>query len=265
MAEERSQSSLRGRSELLKKLSAGKTVCSEVNKASSNTNFLYMRRHHAFVTQLESAKQSMMSQNGKAQKDMRKRLDTYKKRKRIIFRERVMSQQLSDDESEADASLGQSLRSATSRSSIGGGGRKSSGGYSVPILPPGGSGISGGMFPSILRVPMVASDDENLQSTIQRQLRQHMRRQENLHAQILRSRVHEFCNELNTVHSSGGHSFYVTSSKRRIAFSEIPKSANRIKSANRLTASAGGGVAGSIGVGVAGSIGALKTPLASVV
>ena len=71
---------------------------------------------------------------------------------------------------------------------------------------------------------MVASDDENIHSAIQRQLQLHMRRQESLHSQILRSRVHEFCHDLQNAHS-GQHSFYVTSPKRRIAFSEGTKSA----------------------------------------
>lgn len=79
-------------------------------------------------------------------------------------------------------------------------------------------------FSSCRQVPMVASDDENIHSAIQRQLQQHMRRQESMHAQILRSRVHEFCHDLQNLYSSQ-HSFYITSPKRRIAFSEGTKSA----------------------------------------
>ena len=141
----------RRKSEFLKRLSAGKTLCSEVNKAASNAKFLHMRRHNAFVTQLESAKQSMLVENGRAQRDMRKQLDAYKRRKRSIFRDRVLSQQLSEDDDDTDdPSLRQSQpHSATSQSSRGG--RKSSV-YSVSLVPPGGSGISSGMFPAILRV-----------------------------------------------------------------------------------------------------------------
>ena len=142
----------RGKSEFLKRLSAGKTLCSEVNKASSNAKFLHMRRHNAFVMQLESAKQSMLVENGRAQKDMRKQLEAYKRRKRSIFRERVMSQQYSEgDDDVVDPSLRHSLPQSAASQSSRGGGRKSSV-YNVSLVPPPGSGISSGMFPAILRV-----------------------------------------------------------------------------------------------------------------
>ncbi|GFR70292.1 chemosensory receptor C [Elysia marginata] len=72
--------------DVLKKLSDGKTLCSEMNNASSNTNFLFMRRHDAMILHLESTKQSLVAQNQRAQNEMKKRLQKYVQRKRIIMR-----------------------------------------------------------------------------------------------------------------------------------------------------------------------------------
>ena len=132
----------------MKRLTAGKTLCSEVNKASSNAKFLHLRRHKAFVAQLESAKQSMLEENDRAQKDMRRRLESYKRRKRSIFRERVLCQQTGSDEEDADRCMSRT----TSLSSARGGGGKSSC-YSISLLPStaGGSNV-GSLLPTILKV-----------------------------------------------------------------------------------------------------------------
>ena len=103
--------------DVLKKLSDGKTLCSEMNNASSNTNFLFMRRHDAMILHLESTKQSLVAQNQRAQNEMKKHLEKYVQRKRIIMR-LVSSSPPPPSSSSSSSSSSSPLLSSSSVSSL---------------------------------------------------------------------------------------------------------------------------------------------------
>ncbi|RUS83618.1 hypothetical protein EGW08_008586 [Elysia chlorotica] len=197
--------------DVLKKLSDGKTLCSEMNNASSNTNFLFMRRHDAMILHLESTKQNLAAQNQRAQNEMRKRLQKYVLRKRTIIRERLASQQDQAAEgSEFASSLSRPETGATWCSSAGR--RSSSSVY---------SGSSSVRLPSITGWSLGSSADMAVSpsgmSKHHRVVR--LKRHESLNFQLLSSKVYEFCSLMDT-ERNGPDGFFITSAKRHIAFNE---------------------------------------------
>ncbi|GFO27949.1 hypothetical protein PoB_005445400 [Plakobranchus ocellatus] len=221
--------------DVLKKLSDGKTLCSEMNNASSNTNFLFMRRHDAMILHLESTKQSLVAQNQRAQNEMKKRLQKYVQRKRIIIRDRMASQQRQDQTDDSDyASSLRPTTGATQCSSLGR--RSSSSAFSA---------TSSVRLPSILSLSMGSSSDRDaLSSSLSKHQRfVRLKRHESLNFQLLSSKVYEFCSLLDT-ERHGTDNFFITSAKRHIAFNEsrthsrvtsgcLSKSQSRKTSANQ--------------------------------
>ncbi|KAK3784654.1 hypothetical protein RRG08_003459 [Elysia crispata] len=187
--------------DVLKKLSDGKTLCSEMNNASS---------HDAMILHLESTKQNLVAQNQRAQNEMKKRLHKYVQKKRIIMRERLASQQEQTEDSEYAPSIVRPATGATGCSSVG---RRS---ISSVF-----SGSSSVRLPSILAWSLGSSGERDASpSSMSKHHRVvRLKRHESLNFQLLSSKVYEFCSLMDT-ERNGTDGFFITSAKRHIAFNE---------------------------------------------